>query len=105
VKPEKLSNSSGTDSSNMTGNADNRSINVGKKKNNSERNNSRERKKHDVNEKKNAREMSNVAKTRSANKTNNSAPGSDIKPRRKQKVNPILALGSRSTPSPQPQRR
>lgn len=109
MNPEKLSNSSGT-SRNMTGNADNRSINVGERKNNGERNNGRGRKKHDVNEKKNAREMSNVVKTSNADKRNsvdkmsNSAPGSDMKPRRKQKGKLILTLGSRSPPNPQSQR-
>lgn len=88
-EPQNPSNSSGT------GNVDNRSINVSKRKNNS-----RERKNPDVNEKKNAREMKNAAKTRGANKRNNSAPGSGMKPRRKQKDNPILVLGSRSIRSP-----
>ncbi|KAL2670035.1 hypothetical protein Neosp_014915 [[Neocosmospora] mangrovei] len=96
---ERLSNSSGTGSRNMIGNADNKSINVGKRKTIGERNNSRGKNNHDVNEKKNAREMSNVAKTRSANRTNNSAPGSGMKPR-KQKGNPIPAMGSRGIPSP-----
>lgn len=88
----------------MTGNADNRNLNVSNMKNNSERNNSREKSNHDAKEKKNAREMSSVAKTRSASRTNNSAPGGSMKPR-KQKGNPIPAMGSRGIPSPLAQRR
>ncbi|RSL84448.1 hypothetical protein CEP52_016432 [Fusarium oligoseptatum] len=134
-EPEKLS-SSGIDSSNMTGNADNRSINVDKKnngasnkneetkkrgvnernnidnkknsvddkKNNGDSNRNEERKKHGVNERNNAREMNNVVKTRNAGMTNNSAPGSNVKPERTQKENLILTLGNRGAPNLESQR-
>ncbi|UPK97077.1 hypothetical protein LCI18_008012 [Fusarium solani-melongenae] len=86
-----LSSSGGSDSRNMTGNADNKRINVGARKNNSESNNNRERNKHGVNERNNGRETSNIARTSSADKKNNNATGRDMNPMREQKSNQILA--------------
>ncbi|RTE75694.1 hypothetical protein BHE90_009839 [Fusarium euwallaceae] len=94
----------GIDSSNMTGNADNRSINVDERKNNGDSNRNEERKKHGVNERNNAREMNNVVKTRNAGMTNNSAPRSNAKPERTQKQNLILTLGNRGVPNLESQR-